>query len=108
MSRRRVDLGQAPASEQLERTYSTADVMHHLGVAKTKLHELLKLGEKFQGCHPLKGGLYPTFKVSHKNRRITAGAIARHKEHMARLATDAIFRAQMRVRARMLGERSAA
>lgn len=108
MKRRRVDLGQAPASEQLERTYSTADVMIHLGIAKTKLHELLRLGQKFRGCHPLKGGLHPSFKVSHKNRRIPAGAIERHKAHLARLESDAIFRAQMRVQARMLGERSAA
>lgn len=108
MRRKRIDLGQAPASEQLERTYSREEVMTHLGIEKDKLHELLQLGRKHHGCHPLKGGLWEWFKVSHKCVRITQSAIAKHKAHMHRLETDAMFAAQMRARARMLGERSAA
>lgn len=104
--RRRCDLGQA--KERLEATYSTADAMIHLGICKTKLHELLKLGKKFCGCHPLKGGLFPTYKVSHRNRRIPIGAIERHLAHMACLESDAMFAAQMGAAARQLGERRAA
>ncbi len=92
----------------LEVTYSTAAVQRHLGIGKTKLHELLAFGRKFKGCHPLRGGLHPTFLATPRSRRIPLGAIERHKAHLQRLETDAIFRAQMRVQARMLGERRAA
>ncbi len=106
MRRAGYDLGrEGPA---LEVTYSTAAVKRHFGIGKTKLHELLALGRKFKGCHPLRGGLYPTFLVTPRSRRIPLGAIEQHKAHLQRLESDAIFRAQMRVQARMLGERKAA
>jgi hypothetical protein len=71
-----------------------------LGIGETELHKLLNLGRKFKGLHPLKGGLYPTFKLSHKNRRVPVGAIARHLNHKLRLEMDAGFAAQMRAKAR--------
>lgn len=104
--KRRVDLRQA--KEPLEPTYSTAEVMEHLGCGRTSLHVLLVNGRKFSGCHPLKGGLWPWFKPSHKNVRITKRAIEAHKRHMARLATDAMFRAEMKAKARQLGLKEAA
>ena len=90
----------------LEPTYSTAAVMRHLGLGRTKLHELIVLGRKFKGCHPLRGGLFPTFLATTRSRRIPLGAIERHKAHLARLETDPIFRAQMRAAARALREGS--
>ncbi len=80
--------------------------MQHLGIGNTKLHELIKDGRAHQGCHPLRGGLYPTFLATTRSRRIPLSALERHKEHLARLETDAIFRAQMRARARALHESS--
>ena len=104
--RRRVDMRQAAAP--LEPTYSTAEVMAHLGCQRTKLDELLALGRRFKGCHPLKGGLFPTFKVSHKNVRVTRTAIETHLAHMARLDSDAMFRAEMKAKARSLELKEAA
>ncbi len=104
MSRKRYDLQHE--GPPLEATYSTAAVMIHLGIGRTKLHELVELGRKFKGCHPIRGGLYPTFLATTRSRRIPAGAIERHKAHLARLEVDVIFRAQMRVAARGLREPS--
>lgn len=104
MSRTRYDLHRD--GPPLEPTYSTADVMRHLGIGNTKLHELISLGRKFRGVHPLRGGLYPTFLATTRSRRIPLGALERHKEHLARLESDAMYRAQMRAQARALHEPS--
>lgn len=106
MSRRALDL--KPSGRPLEATFSRAETMARLGCEKSKLHDLVTLGRKFRGCHPLKGGLWPTIPVSHKNLRITAGAIDRHEKHMMRLRDDAMFAAQMKAAARGLGEKVAA
>jgi hypothetical protein len=76
--------------------------MAHLGLKRTKLHQLLQLGREFKGVHPLQGGLFPSFKVSHKVRRITASAIERHLAHMERLETEPLFLAQMKAKARLI------
>lgn len=102
MTAKRYDLTRE--GPELEPTYSTAAVMRHLGLGNTKLHELIALGRKFQGCHPLKGGLYPTFLATTRSRRIPAGAIERHKAHLARLEADPMFAAQKRAEARALRE----
>ncbi len=94
--------------EPLEKTYSIEEVMEHLGCGETKLHELLQYGRKFRGCHPTKGGLFPTFKVSHRSRRICASAIERHKAHMTKLELDEMFAAAMKAKARTLGLTKAA
>lgn len=104
--KRRIDMRQAPAP--LERTFSTAEVMAYLGCQRTKLDELLALGRRFKGHHPLKGGLFPTFKVSHKNVRVTEAAIAGHLRHMRRLGEDPRFAAEMKAKARELGLKEAA
>jgi len=70
---------------RLEATYSTDEVLAFLGIKRTQLFELIKLGRRYKGCHPTRGGLYPTLKVSHKNRRIFASALERHQKHMARV-----------------------
>ncbi len=105
--KRGVDMRQAAAP--LEATYSTAEVMAHLGIKRTKLDELLALGRKHgRALHPLKGGLYPCFKVSHKVVRVTATAIEAHKRHMERLDGDEMFAAEMKAKARGLEQRAAA
>jgi hypothetical protein len=106
VSRRAVEM--KPSGRALEATFSREETMQHLGCKKSKLHELCALGRKFHGCHPIKGGLWPTFPVSHKNLRIPEGAIERHRNHMMRLRDDAMFAAQMKAAARRLGERVAA
>lgn len=88
----------------LERTYSVAEVMAFFGLGERKVRYLLALGRKFEGCHPMKGGLWPTFKASHKNVRILDTAIRRHLDHLERLRTDAMYAAQMKAKARELGE----
>ncbi len=69
----------------LEQTFSTDEVRAHLGCGKTQLFELIKLGRRHKGCHPTRGGLYPTFRASFKSRRVPLSAIERHKQHMARV-----------------------
>jgi transposase len=78
----------APAvSPQLEATYSPEQVADHFGVSVREVRRLVALGTKYGAdLHPTRGGLHPTFRVSHKVRRITAGAIERHKEHQRRVA----------------------
>ena len=98
--KRRVDMSQAP--EPLEATYSRDEVMAHLGCKATQLWTLMQLGKHFRGCHPLKGGLWPWFRVSHKCVRITRSAIEGHKRHLQRLAEDDMFAAAMRARANEL------
>ena len=84
----------------LEPMYSLADTCAQLGVSKMELHSLLYLGRKFSGPHPTKGGIFPSYKLSHKNRRVPAGAIMRHMQHMLRLEMDPKFKAEMRAKAR--------
>lgn len=70
----------------LEPTYSLAEVAEHFGQSKRQIAELVELGRRHgQALHPSRGGLYPTFKPSHKSRRIPLSAIERHKRHMARV-----------------------
>jgi len=70
----------------LEPTYSVAEVAAHFGCGKWQIQELVRLGMVHgQALHPLRGGFYPTFKPSHKSRRIPLSAIERHKRHMARV-----------------------
>jgi hypothetical protein len=97
---RRVDMRQA--REPLEATYSRAEVMEHLGCKATTLWHLMQLGRKHHGPALLKGGLWPWFRPTHKNVRITRTAIERHKRHMERLQVDAMFAAEMKAKARGL------
>jgi hypothetical protein len=71
---------------QLEATFSVDEVAEHLGCGKWQVQELVRLGRIHgQALHPSRGGLHPTFKPSHKSRRIPLSAIERHKRHMARV-----------------------
>jgi hypothetical protein len=70
----------------LEPTYSVAEVAAHFGMQRRAVDELVALGREYgEDLHPAKGGLWPTYKISHKCRRIPASAIRRHLEHMAAL-----------------------
>lgn len=70
----------------LEPTYSLDEVADHFGQSKRQIAELVELGRRHgQALHPTRGGLHPTFKPSHKSRRIPLSAIERHKCHMARV-----------------------
>ena len=74
------------ASAALEPRYTLTESMHLLGCGTTRLHELITLGREYgPRLHPRKGGLWPTYKLSHKCRLIPASAIARHTQHMARV-----------------------
>jgi transposase len=82
----RGDLESVARSWFLEPTYSLEEVATHFGLSKRKIAELVELGRRHgQALHPTRGGLYPTFKPSHKSRRIPLSAIERHKRHMARV-----------------------
>lgn len=96
--------GRSIGESRLQPTVSRAEAMEHLGIQKTKLHELMTLGAKFKGCHPLKGGLWPWYPITHKNVRIEVRAIERHREHMARLVADDVFANQMKAAAAKLGD----
>jgi len=70
----------------LEPTYSVEEVAQHFGCTRWQINALVQLGLKHgQTLHTKRGGLYPTFKPSHKSRRIPLSAIERHKRHMARV-----------------------
>lgn len=70
----------------LEPTYSVDETAQHLGCTRWQVHELIALGTKHgERLHPRRGGLYPTFKTSHRNRRVPLTAIERHKQHMERV-----------------------
>ena len=69
----------------LEPTYSLEEVAAHFGQTKWQVAKLVKLGLAHgSALHPTCGGFWPTFKPSHKSRRIPLSAIERHKRHMAR------------------------
>lgn len=69
-----------PAVQPLEATYSVAEVAAHFGCTAWQVHKLIAQGARNKGRGP---GLYPTFRVSHKSRRIPASAIEAHKRAMA-------------------------
>lgn len=72
--------------ESLEPTYSVQETAARLGCGAWQVNELIGLGRKHrEQLHPTRGGLWPTFKPSHKCRRIPLGAIQRHERHMARV-----------------------
>lgn len=76
-------------SVELEPTFSLGQTAQHLGCGRTAVSELVALGKAYKSkLHPTRGGLWPTFKISHKNRRVPLSAIDRHKRHMARLAGE--------------------
>ncbi len=80
---------QVKSTATLEETFSLAEAAKHLGCGRTAVAELVKLGKVYRAkLHPSRGGLWPTFKVSHKNRRVPLSAIDRHKQHMARIAGE--------------------
>lgn len=80
---------QVKSTASLEVTFSLNDTAKHLGCGRTTVSDLVKLGKTYkEKLHPMRGGLWPTFKVSHKNRRVPLSAIDRHKRHMAKLAGE--------------------
>lgn len=89
---RRVDM--RPAAVPLEPTYSRAEVMAFFGIRATALWRLMQDGLHHKGPHGLRGGLWPWFRPTHKCVRITKTAIDRHVEHMQRIESDPMFRAQ--------------
>lgn len=87
----------------LERTVSIEDAAAHLGCGRWQINQFLKLGAQYgRALHPWRGGLFGSFKVSHKCRRITVAAIEAHKRHLERLESDATFVSQQLERARQL------
>ncbi len=92
-----------PAAGLLERTVSIEEAAEHLGCGRWQLHKLLQYGDRYgRALHPWRGGIFGSFKVSHKCRRITVAAIEAHKRHMTRLETDLTFVVQQLERARKL------
>lgn len=82
----RSDIEQLARTAFLEPTYSLAEVAEHFGCSKDQVLKLVQFGVVHgPKLHPTRGGLYPTFKPSHKSRRIPLSAIERHKAHMARV-----------------------
>lgn len=80
---------QVKSTAVLEPTFSLEETANHLGCGRTTVAALVKLGKCYKAkLHPQRGGLWPTFKVSHKIRRVPLSAIDRHKQHMARLAGE--------------------
>jgi hypothetical protein len=78
-------------SSELEPTFSLAETAKHLGCGRTRISELVDLGLAHGArLHPTRGGLWPTFKISHKNRRVPLSAIDRHKRHMAKIAGEPV------------------
>lgn len=74
----RPNFGQPAAP--LEDTFSPEQVAAHFGCTVRQVHRLIEQGRR----KPYAGGLSPTFKVSHKVRRIPRSAIERHKAWMER------------------------
>jgi len=80
----RSELDRIFARETLEPTVSIAEVAEHFGCSGWQVSQLVRLGLRYGAAlHPTRGGLFPTFKVSHRCRRISLSAIARHKAAMA-------------------------
>lgn len=72
--------------EALEPTFSPDEVAQRFGCTVWQVNKLVQLGKRHGArLHPINGGLYPTFKPSHKSRRIPLSAIERHERHMARV-----------------------
>lgn len=72
--------------EVLEPTFSIEEVCARFGCERTQIHDLIRYGKTYGAAlDPRRGGLYPTFKPSHKSRRIPLSAIERHEAHMARV-----------------------
>jgi hypothetical protein len=81
-----------PTDRRLEATYSLAQTCEHLGIGKTQVAELIRYGVQYgRNLHPTKGGLWPTYKLSHKNRRVTIEAIERHIKHQVRVHGEAMI-----------------
>jgi uncharacterized ferritin-like protein (DUF455 family) len=67
----------------LEPTYSIEELADHWDLGKRAITKLVKLGRDYGArLHPVHGGLWPTFKPTHKSRRIPLSAIERHLRHM--------------------------
>lgn len=72
--------------EALEPTYSVAEVCQRWGCKHSLVRNLVRLGKVYGAAlDPVRGGLYPTFRPSHKSRRIPLSAIERHEAHMSRV-----------------------
>lgn len=72
--------------EALEPTYSIDEVAQRFGCTAWQISQLVQLGKRYGlQLHPTRGGLCPTYKVSHKCRRIPLSAIHRHEQHMGRV-----------------------
>lgn len=88
----RLGMSQAQLAEAvrgwgLEPTFSPAEVAVHFGCTVWQVMQLVKLGRVHGAAlHPTRGGLWPTFKASHKSRRVPLAAVERHKRHMERAA----------------------
>ena len=79
------ELAEAVRGWSLEPTYSPAEVAAHFGCSVWQVMQLVRLGRVHGAAlHPLRGGLWPTIKVSHKCRRIPLSAVERHARHMER------------------------
>ena len=85
-------------------TYSADEVGAHLGVTRGTVWALRVLGDTYgHELHPLRGGLWGSFKAGHKSRRFSAECVEAHKAHVMRLQTDAAFVMRQATRAARLG-----
>lgn len=82
----RPQLAAFAAAPALDPTYSPAEVAAAWGLSLRTIEELVRLGRVHRGLHPTRGGLWPTYRPTHRSRRIPAAAMARHLAHMERLA----------------------
>lgn len=74
-----------PPAAPLEDTFSPEQVAAHFGCTVRQVHRLIEQGRR----KPYAGGLWPTFKASHKARRIPRSAVERHKAWMERQGAPA-------------------
>lgn len=72
--------------DALEPTYTIAETAQYLRCTPWQINKLVALGKRYgTRLHPTLGGLWPTFKPSHKTRLVPLSAIRGHLQHMARV-----------------------
>lgn len=72
--------------EALEPTYTIDETAAFLRCSPWQINKLVALGKRHGArLHPTLGGLWPTFKPSHKTRLVPLSAINGHLQHMARV-----------------------
>ncbi len=75
-----------PGAVHLEPTFSPAEVAEHFGLSLREVYRLTNYGRRYGAdLHPTRGGLWPTYRITHKTVRIPLSALERHKRHIGRV-----------------------